>query len=137
MPSTRTPRSTATVGDVMSEAIIDCSPDMPAVELAATMVSRRIHCVVVDGIARRPDGGEQLVWGIVSDLDLLAAAGRDGLAASDLAATAAVTVGTGEAIEAAAQLMIEHETSHLVVVAPGGGRPVGIVSSLDVAGALS
>jgi CBS domain-containing protein len=42
-----------------------------------------------------------------------------------------------DALERAAQLMAEHDVTHLVVVQPHSGQPVGIVSALDVAGALA
>jgi CBS domain-containing protein len=37
----------------------------------------------------------------------------------------------------AAQLMVEHEVSHLIVVEPQSTRPVGVVSTLDIARALA
>ena len=37
----------------------------------------------------------------------------------------------------AAQLMSEHEVSHLVVVQPHSGHPVGVLSALDLAGVLA
>jgi CBS domain-containing protein len=36
----------------------------------------------------------------------------------------------------AAQLMTEHAVTHLLVVDPAGGLPVGVLSTLDVARAL-
>jgi CBS domain-containing protein len=35
-----------------------------------------------------------------------------------------------------AQRMLEHGTSHAVVVEPRTGRPVGVLSTLDIAGIL-
>jgi hypothetical protein len=40
------------------------------------MATRRVHCVAVTGIAE--DQGEPLVWGIVSDLDVVRRAVRTG-----------------------------------------------------------
>jgi CBS domain-containing protein len=37
----------------------------------------------------------------------------------------------------AAELMLTHRVTHLVVVDPGALRPVGILSSLDLAGVLA
>ena len=37
----------------------------------------------------------------------------------------------------AAGLMLEHRVTHLVVVEPGTQRPVGVLSTLDVAGVLA
>ena len=53
------------------------------------------------------------------------------------AATAALMVSPGESLQRAAQLMTEHGTAHLVVVEPASGRPVGVLSTLDVAAALA
>jgi CBS domain-containing protein len=33
--------------------------------------------------------------------------------------------------------MVRHGTTHVVVTAPGDGRPVGILSSLDIANAVA
>ena len=92
--------------------------------LARTMADHRIHCVVVRG---EP-------WGIVSDLDLMASL-RPGVTATagELAASDVVAVDPEDTLEHAAQLMAEHDTAHLVVVSPDTGRPVGILSTLDIA----
>jgi CBS domain-containing protein len=41
-----------------------------------------------------------------------------------------------ESLLRAAQLMTEHATAHLIVVDPESGRPVGVLSTLDVARSL-
>jgi CBS domain-containing protein len=94
-----------------------------------------VHCVVVEGLARGSDRQETLVWGTLSDLDLMKALTTERLDASagELAASEIVTVDSTERIEEVARLMAEHECTHLVVVSPQSGEPVGVVSSLDVA----
>ena len=42
-----------------------------------------------------------------------------------------------EPLERAVELMLEHGVSHVVVADPDGGPPLGIVSSLDVAGVIA
>ncbi len=76
---------------------------------------------------------ERLVWGILSDLDLMAAlaAGRTTASAGELSRTEIVTVDPTDLIAEAARLMAEHQSSHLIVT--DGGRPVGVISTLDVA----
>jgi CBS domain-containing protein len=37
----------------------------------------------------------------------------------------------------AGELMISHNAPHLVVVAPGSTRPLGVLSSLDVAATIA
>jgi CBS domain-containing protein len=132
------PNGTVTVGDVMSNGVIDAAPQTSLLAIAAQMAERGVHCVVVDGLARGPAGSEKLVWGIVSDMDLIsaAAAGRIGASAGEVAATEIVTISPSEPIEQAVRLMARHECTHLVVVS-NDGEPVGVVSSLDVAGALA
>jgi CBS domain-containing protein len=48
-----------------------------------------------------------------------------------------VTVEESDRIDDVVQLMAEHECTHLVVVSAEEDRPVGVVSSLDVAGELT
>jgi CBS domain-containing protein len=48
-----------------------------------------------------------------------------------------VTVAADESLERAAQLMAEHQVSHLVVIQPHPGHPVGVLSALDLAGVLA
>ena len=78
------------------------------------------------------------MWGVVSDLDLVAAASVRDLEAQTAgaaAATPALTIAPDDTLQRATQLMVEHALTHLVVVA--GYRPVGVISTLDVAAALA
>jgi CBS domain-containing protein len=122
-----------TVGEVMHRGLIASVPQTTVLEVAEVMARNRVHCVVVEGLSRDVSGQERLVWGILSDLDLMKAlaAGRTDATAGELAATEIVTVDPSEQIADVALLMAEHESTHLVVTE--GGRPVGVVSSLDVA----
>lgn len=135
---TRSTAPTKAVGEVMRAGVVNSPPQASLEDLAAQMASHRVHCVVVEGLARGREGQEELVWGIVSDLDLIKAlaAGRQTVSAGEIAATEIITVEDSESVEQAVQLMAEHECTHLLVVSPGQGRPVGVISSLDIAGAL-
>jgi CBS domain-containing protein len=53
------------------------------------------------------------------------------------AATAALTIRPGDTLRRATQLMLEHGTTHLVVVDGDALRPIGVLSTLDVARALA
>lgn len=89
-------------------------------------------------MSETPDGDS--LWGVVSDLDLIAgAAVRDVEAqtAGGTAATPVVMVEPEHTLLRAAQLMTEHATFHLVVVDPGSGLPVGVLSTLDLARAVA
>jgi CBS domain-containing protein len=126
----------ATVRDAMHPGILTSTPDTPLAEVARTMAAHRVHCVAVLGI----DEGPRLVWGIVSDLDVIRAAqavGDELPTAGQIAATEPVTVDVDEPLAGAAQTMAEHDVHHLVVVEGEDPRPVGILSCLDVAGVLA
>jgi CBS domain-containing protein len=131
--------STTPVSEVMHRGVINVTPQTSLRELGAQMVGNRVHCVVVDGLARGQDRQERLVWGIVSDLDLITAiaAEQTQVSAGEIASTEIITVQSTESVEHAARLMAEHKCTHLVVVSPKGDLPVGVVSSLDVAGTLA
>jgi CBS domain-containing protein len=116
---------------------MSCAPDAPLVTVAQTMATHHVHCVVVAGLAKDDAGGDHLVWGLLSDMDMVRAAeaGIEGHTAADAARTEVVTVDLKTPLSEAAALMDEHDTAHLIVTV--GGQPTGVVSSLDIAGALA
>ena len=134
--ATRHPRiSSLLVVDAMHRGVFTCEREAPLSEVAATMARELVHSVVVE--SGSGEGGPP--WGIVSDLDLVAAAivrGLDEQSAGGSAGTPVVTVGPGETLERAAQLMTEHNTAHLIVVDPRQPRPLGVLSTLDIAASL-
>lgn len=138
MTKTTTGTGRATVAAVMHHGVITCPPQATLADVAARMAHHCVHSVVVRGLARGPRGSERMVWGIVSDMDLMraAAAGEMDVQADAIAATEIVTIGGEDDLTTVAQLMSEHELSHLIVVS-ATGDPVGVISSLDVAGALA
>jgi CBS domain-containing protein len=95
-----------------------------------------VHCLAVVGVShQQPECG---VWGIISDLDLLRTAIGDREAtARSLATEAVVSVDARTWLTDAARLMVDNGTSHLVVVEPDSRKPIGILSTLDVAGLLA
>ena len=48
-----------------------------------------------------------------------------------------LVIGTTDTLDQAMQLMVEHEVSHLVVIERHARRPIGVVSTLDVARAVA
>lgn len=134
-PPTSPTSRTISVNDVMHSGVINCPPETPFHQVAALMAEHTAHCVVVDGLARGPHHSGRLVWGTVSDLDLMRAVASGGLdgETGDAATGELVTVSPDESIERAAQIMGEHNCSHLIVVAPDSGKPLGVISSLDIA----
>jgi CBS domain-containing protein len=127
-----------TVGDVMHEGVVTCDVDEPLTSVARTMAQQRIHCLVV---WQEPTaGGDPELWGVVSDLDLVKVAATEdpgGRTAGGSAATPALMITPEEPVRRAAQLMAENEVAHLVVVDKETARPVGVISTLDVAGAVT
>lgn len=121
------------VGDVMHTGILTTDPSTPLRVVARLMAEQRVHAVAVadPDYARRP-------WGIVTDLDVAAAAAKE---ADETAGEAAkhelVTVSAGDPLSFAAQQMVERCVSHLVVIDPATGHPSGIISTLDVAAAYA
>jgi CBS domain-containing protein len=124
----------ATVADAMTARLISCSPDSSLRTVAALMAERRVHAVYVFDYGDEDDETTSL-WGIVSDLDLVAAACADvdSMTAGDSAVTPLVTITRDDALEHAAQRMAETGVSHLAVIDPRTGRPVGVLSTLDIA----
>jgi CBS domain-containing protein len=121
-----------TAGEVMHTLLLTCEPETPLVDVAQRMATHGVHCVLVMGDA---DDASRSPWAIVSDLDLMAAAaiGLYGRVARDIAATPVVTLAPGEPLWRAAQVMSEHSNPHLIVADPTSHRPLGIISTLDIA----
>lgn len=126
----------ATVGDVMHPGILFCEPDVPATEVARMMATHHVHFLAVVGISH--EDPECPVWGTISDVDLLRAAVDDDedLTARGLCTGQLLSVQTRVPLRQAAALMLRHGTSHLIVLEPETERPVGVISTLDVAGVL-
>jgi CBS domain-containing protein len=125
------------VADVMSARVLSLPRTAALSDVARLMASERIHCVV---IADGPHRDGKPLWGILSALDLVAAATVRGLeeqTAGPSAASEVVTVEADETLLRAGQLMTEHAVPHLVVVDPESGAPVGVLSTLDVTAALA
>ncbi len=118
------------VSETMHRGVVTCRPDDSLSTVARLMAGHRIHAVVV---APTTDTKE---WGLVSDLDLAGAASEgslEGLSARKIASTPNVFVRPDETLARAAQLMREYDTHHLIVLGRRWDRPVGIVSTLDIA----
>jgi CBS domain-containing protein len=123
------------VADAMHEGVITCDRETPLVDVARTMARRSVHCIVVEN-----GSGDRAPWGVVSDLDLVAAAmvrDLEDQTAGGSAASPVVLVTPEETLERAAQLITEHGSAHLLVVDGTTLQPVGVLSTLDLAAALS
>jgi CBS domain-containing protein len=129
--------SHAVVSDAMHPGILSCEPDATLPDVARMMATHHVHCLAVVGISHEePPCG---VWGVISDLDLVRAGIREGEAgtARALAQQPVVTVESTMPLRDAGEVMLENRVSHLVVVEPKTERPIGILSTADIAGVLA
>ena len=128
-----------TTADVMHPDVICCPHGASLLTVARMMATYRVHAIVV--LADESDGlANGAIRGVIADTDLLQAAlapDFDLETARSLAATAPLTIAGDEPLEGAVQLMVENEVTHLIVVERDSRRPIGVVSTLDVARALA
>lgn len=129
-PSLRTFRVT----DAMTTGLISCPPDTPLRTVARLMTRERVHAIYVFDYGQEDDETVEL-WGLVSDLDLVAAARGDVdlFTARDATVTPLVTARSDDTLDRAAQLLAESGVSHLAVLDTYSERPIGVLSTLDIA----
>jgi CBS domain-containing protein len=119
------------VEQAMHRGYVGCALETPLRDVAALLAAHRVHSVV--GFGDIADGDTRL-WGLVSDIDVVSAlaAGEDDATAGAVASTEVVTVHPNESVRRAAELMRDHEVSHLLVLNGVSDRPIGVISTLDV-----
>ncbi len=128
----------ATVADVMHHGVLTCSPDTPLRDVAAMMVTHRVHFVAVVAVHTDPVSGDHLSWSVVSDLDLMRSVEhRDAIAVARPITSLPTVAGPKEPLTEIARRMDADRVSHLIVVSELGLHPLGVISSLDVARALA
>lgn len=119
------------VRDAMHAGLIKCARETPLRDVARLMAVHRVHAIVTVG-------AQDELWGVVSDRDLVSVlATGEGITAGDASATDVLPVAPDDTLDHAAQLLNEHEVTHLIVVEPATKRPVGIISTLDLAGVFA
>ncbi len=126
-----------TVGELMSIEPITIAADRPVAEVERLMSERGVSGLpVVDRVGR--------LLGVISQTDLVRAyaSGRaiesfPGLAARHLMTSPALTIRLDETLLTAARMMEQHHVHRLVVVAPDGKHPVGVISTTDLVRALA
>jgi predicted transcriptional regulator len=124
------------VADAMHAGVVTCAADTPLRDVARMLVEHRIHCVAIPDV----EVTGVSAWAIVSALDIVGAAAAgsvERLTARDIAASEALAISDDDVLDRAVQLMSEHQVAHLIVVGAASGRPVGVLSTLDVAGLLA
>jgi CBS domain-containing protein len=128
----------ATVGDAMSHGVISCPPETPLRVVARMMATFGVHAIFVfEHSDERED--EPRLWAVVSDLDLVAATqlDLDTLTAGATAVTPLVSVAADSSIGEAGSLMAQYGIAHLAVTEPDSRRPIGVISTLDIARAVA
>ena len=122
--------------DAMRHGVITCPPETSLTTVARMLAHSHVHAVVVT----RPDAesdADEAAWGVVTDHDVLK--GRhapDDHTAGGYANTDVVIVAADDPLDWVADRMVEHNTTHAVVVARDTQRPVGMISTLDIAGVI-
>ena len=125
--------------DAMHPGLVSCSLESPLRAVARMMATHRVHAILV--VSHQDEtlpGGAR--WGIISDVDLLRAAKEadlDGQTAASIAAAPVVTVSTTDGLAEAAELMATKGVTHVLVIERHYDRPIGVLSTLDVARALA
>ena len=129
---------TATVRDAMSNGVISCPRETPLRVVARMMATYGVHAIFVFEDGDEDDETRQL-WAVVSDLDLVAATrlDLDTLTAGATAVTPLVSVAAASSIGEAGSLMAQYGIAHLAVTEPGSRRPIGVISTLDIARAIA
>lgn len=124
------------VMDAMHPGVVTCPSTTPLRVVARMLATYRIHAVIVFADRR---AGEPSEWTVVSDVDVLRAslhAEIESATAGGIAETPVVLVSPADTLDRAAGLMLENKTTHLIVVEPESMRPVGVLSTLDLARTL-
>ena len=129
---------TGTVGDAMSRGVISCPPETPLRVVARMMATYGVHAIFVFEYGEDDEEASHL-WSVVSDLDLVAATrlDLDTLTAGGTAVTPLVSVAADRSIGEAGSLMAQYGIAHLAVTEPCSRRPIGVISTLDIARAIA
>lgn len=128
----------ATVGDAMHPGVMACDPDASLTEVARMMATHHIHCIAVMGVSLG-NAGEALTWGVITDQDVVRGAvhGKDVETARTLAGHPVMSVEPGMPLREAAALLLTCGCAHALVISPDTQHPVGVLSTLDVAGVMA
>ena len=122
--------------EAMHPGVISCPPDSTLQTVARMMAAYGVHAVLVHGREAADGDG----WGVITDWQLLQAAAAGNvhtIHAAEVATSPVVGIPTSEPLQAALELMAETGASHVLAVERHSGRPVGVVSTLDVVRALA
>lgn len=119
-----------TVGDIMQPGIVPCARSASPADVARIMDVCATDCVVVLSHGHGVDA-HPTVWGLVTARDLARpiALANPHVTAEDLAATPVIRARPELPIGQAAALLAAVAVSHLLVIDPEHGAPLGVVSA--------
>ncbi len=123
--------------DAMHPGMIACPPETSLRTVARMMATYRVHAILVHSHDDSTGGGG---WGVVTDADLARSAlevDLDDATAGQVATTPVLVATTVEPLERVIRLMVEHQVTHVVAIEGRSARPLGVVSTLDIARALA
>ena len=122
--------------DAMRHGVLTCPPETSLTTVARMMAHNHVHAVVVTRPAAESDA-QELAWAVVTDRDVLRARrAADDATAGGSASRDIVTVAADDPLDFVAEEMLEHGVSHAVVTGRSTERPVGVISTLDIAGVV-
>jgi CBS domain-containing protein len=128
----------AHVADVMHHGVLTCSPDTPLREVAAMMVNHRVHFVGIVAVHTDAISGDHLSWSVVTDLDLMRSMDHlEAIAVASPITSLPSVASPKEPLIEVARRMYDDRVSHMIVVSEFTLRPLGVISSLDIARALA
>ena len=124
-------------GEAMHRGVLSVPFHTPLTKVAEMMARYRMHCVVA-----LDERGEYQTryWGLIPAAELVRIATTQDLedrTAGGSMTSQVVTVEPADSVHDAAELMSDHEVDHVIVVDPVSDRPVGVISTLDVAQVLA
>jgi CBS domain-containing protein len=124
--------ATIRVAEAMHRGVVSCRTDANLGTVVRLLAAHRIHAVAVE------PGEDAEEWGIVSDLDVVAALSQGAFTAKagEIASAPSVVLTPDDTLSRAVQLMHDHAAHHVIVLGRGLRRPVGVISTLDVADAV-
>jgi CBS domain-containing protein len=128
----------ARVADAMRPRVLTCEPGTLLTAVAQRMANEHVHAIVVllEAVGSEQES-DRRPWAVITDRDILRSAGVIAdRTAGDVATGEVLLADPGERLPDVAQRMLDQGTSHAVVVEPGTGRAIGVLSTLDIAGIL-
>jgi CBS domain-containing protein len=117
----------------MHRGLVSCASDTTLRTIAALMARHRIHCVVVFDYGADADFE---LFGIVTDRDVARAIADGTLdlrTAENTAVSPVRTVHADDDLRVAAEVLAAGSASHVIVTDRATQRPVGVLSTLDLA----